>query len=130
MSIPEHVEAGALHWMSRWIAERGFPALKCERIGHRLQGEWRRGYIPGENGYFGGVAQRTKEVREVCARCGVETLPWTPVESERRTLHSLTAPSDGWDKINAGGWWIEHGRCAPPSSAKQTPNETPGIDTK
>ena len=99
--------------LSRWFSEFKHPALKCSRVGHRLQGEWRRGYIPSDGGYFGGVALRVKEMREVCARCGVQTEPWRPIEGESRTIHSLSAPESGWDQITAGGWWTDYGRCEP-----------------
>lgn len=97
----------------RWFNELQRPSLRCERIGHRRSGEWRRGYIPGEGGYFGGVACRTRQMREYCTRCGVETEPWRPIEGETRTIHSLSTSEDNWDRINAGGWWTDYGRCAP-----------------
>jgi hypothetical protein len=97
----------------RWWSELRNPALRCERVGHDRAGEWRRGYMPGRGGWMGGVAVRVRHEREVCKRCGVETEPWRPVEGQSKTISSLTTSEDNWDKIGAGGWWYEHGRCAP-----------------
>lgn len=99
----------------RWFAEFRRPALKCERVGHRAVGEWRRGYVPGGYGYFSGVAKRVRQERSVCSRCALVIVPWTKVHS--KAIHSLTASPDAWDKIEAGGWWPERGRCDRPPVA-------------
>lgn len=107
----------------RWIEELRRPSLKCERVGHRPRGEWRRGYVPGRGGWLGGVATRLRQERDVCKRCAVETMPWTTVDGSARTISSLTASTDNWERIETGGWWPDTGYCAPHFPAETGPSD-------
>ena len=95
----------------RWFREFRNPSLRCERVGHKPVIEWRRGLLPPKvTGFFGGVADRVRQERHVCARCGAELKAWET--TQRRSIDSLSGPSDMFEAIRNGGYWLEDGRAA------------------
>lgn len=117
----------------RWWSEFRRPALKCERVGHVPNGEWRRGYQRAD--YFKdfrAVVVKVRQERHVCFRCKVKLSPW--VETKRSCINSYGAPQNVWDQIEDGdGYWFERGGFAVATGAaepspRQVPNDGPGTD--
>lgn len=92
----------------RWIREMQNPALKCERLGHRLAVLWRKGLVhPHRSTRWRSVADKVTQEKVACLRCGQDQTDWVVVK--RSTIQSLSAPQSTYDAMDEGGSWDEHG---------------------
>lgn len=94
----------------RWLNEWKNPALKCDRIGHRMGVEYRRGYTrPEDYRYY--VCDEVKQTRQVCLRCKINFGEW-----ETKKLRSLTGFSWPTSQVDAfdekGEYWTDAGFAA------------------
>ena len=62
-------------------ASGGLLGRPVELITRDSKGRRWLSYVEGERGYFGGVAARVKQERQVCARCAGEATPWVVTDS-------------------------------------------------
>jgi hypothetical protein len=86
------------------------PKLKCERVGHKIIVEWRRGYAKPHRSdwdYYRTVMNKIRQERRCCTRCR-EAGDWKVTEKD--SIQSFSAPQSTYDAINKGGYWFEHGR--------------------
>jgi len=80
---------------------------KCQKHGHSLKNEFRKGYMKPSQGYRG-VADSVTCRRDVCNRffCGFKG-DWE--EFRRDTIHSLTMDSEDMEQLNhCGVLWTSH----------------------
>ena len=85
------------------------PKLKCERVGHKNQIEWREGYLKpkwGDLNYSYTVMNDVHQERRCCARCG-DADEW--VTTKRSGIQSFSAYKDMWSQIEAGNYWPRNG---------------------
>lgn len=86
--------------MPRWLDEMRNPAAKCERVGHKMQEQSRRGYLRDTSGHYRCVAVAVKEKRTACRRCGMEGA-WERVSE--RGISSLTLDSEWMETLEETG---------------------------
>lgn len=94
----------------RFWQELRNPKLKCERVGHKNVTQWRQGYMkPHWNDwdYRITVVNRVYQERRCCLRCG-DASEWKI--TKKTGLNGLTASTQTWDQIDAGGHFFEQGR--------------------
>ena len=84
----------------RWLDEMRNPAAKCERVGHKMHEQHRRGYLSDIRGHFRCVAVAVKEKRTVCGRCGMENA-WERVSE--RGINSLILDSEWMETLEETG---------------------------
>ena len=86
----------------RWLDEFRDPKLKCCRVGHKMRElereTWRK---PSERG---GVIDSCHEIASVCKRCDSGEGDWTI--TMRDPIHSFTAGSDIWDRLDKNGVFV------------------------
>lgn len=93
--------------MFRWFRELRDPALKCERVGHRLAVLWRRGLVHPHRSSFRSVADNVTQEKVSCTRCGLDHTDWVVVK--RSSLQGLSAPQSTYDAMDNGGSWETSG---------------------
>jgi hypothetical protein len=96
----------------RWWDEMRNPSLKCERAGHKLGVEFRKGYRRpdyerGEHRNY--VCMGVSEERAACVRCRLPFSPW--LEKSRDGFTGFSWPADQASIFNANGeYWTERGQ--------------------
>ncbi len=108
----------------RILSEMFRPSSKCERLGHKLRIEWRRGFVRPKN-WSGSVCDAAEQERDVCRRCGEPQSEWRFVSRRGRSGYSW--PSDMAREFNdKGEVWDESGFrsiAAPGGEISPAPNE-------
>lgn len=92
--------------MMRWLQELKTPALKCRRIGHKSQIQYRNGYVRPTLSRR--VCDEVTQERSVCRRCGLIFSEWETVRCDG--LQGYSWPSEManiFDKT--GEYWEEIG---------------------
>src|ERR1700678_3430183 len=88
-----------------WLNELISPRLKCARVGHGAQMQFRHGMrkTAWEERHRGVCVSFTSQ-RTICARCNAELE--VPKEINASGVDSWSAPSSIWDEFRASGVWF------------------------
>ena len=88
----------------RFWREYKDPGLKCERVGHREDVQWRRG-VRKLNNTFGTPYRGFTAKRRACYRCKAGFTAW--VDSDTHPIHSITRSANDFDVLNSEGSIID-----------------------
>jgi hypothetical protein len=94
----------------RWWSEFRYPALKCARLGHRIQVRKRRGYclphVAGDRNRFGNIVAYNVDAEcHICTRCGFEDEAFR-VLKVGSGIHSLSMPMEHWNRLEETGFYL------------------------
>jgi len=77
------------------------PALKCNRVGHKIATKIQECYVYPSDAPYWHVADRVIEEQKYCPRCGHLHSDWTVVK--RTGIDSLSMDSIDWKHLKESG---------------------------